>query len=72
MSGYNFFLGSYLFVSGDGFAGADKVAVAVGVVNAADWRPEFVVFEPGSGICSSLARVWVQPIVRGYVECGVR
>ena len=46
-------------------AGADQVAVAVGVVDAADGRPELLLARPGGGEGGALAGVGVLPLVGG-------
>ena len=51
---------------------AEQVAVAVGVVDARDRRPELVLAQPGRGIRRLLARVRTRPLGRGHRRGRVR
>src|SRR4051812_2675966 len=53
-------------------AGADQVAVAVRVVNAADAGPEFVRHGPGGRVGGLLAAISMGPLVGSHRAGGVR
>ncbi len=55
----------------NGRAGAEEVPVAPDAVDAADGGPEFVLAQPGRGICGLLSRVGMRPVARDDRSGGV-
>lgn len=54
---------AFVFIGFHAVAGADEVAVAMDIIDAADGWPELVLAEVGQGIGGLLAGVGVRPIV---------